>query len=617
MLLVILLIISLLTRVWFYNLYYSDISNKEMLLSFYWGFRSDFTILFFLNLPVWLYLLFQDHDDNKSKILRRIIFYFFLLLNTLIFLINFIDLFYYRFTLRRSTVNLLFLLGDSAEALPSYLQEYWYGVAIFAVIIILFYLFSRQVFLRSSQLPSIKMRKYRISTAVFILIAGFALAYGLNKKPLQPVTLFLYMPSHLQPLANNSGFSMLYSILKPQSVLSEKHYFSNDELDKIFPITRAYKHIDSFNSKNVVLFILESFSKELLDPSSVHKARMPFLDSIMAMSTVSDNSFANGFESNKGIVAIMGSFPPFMEEPYFNSVYASNRMNGIGSILTAKGYQTSFFMGANYDHFGFAKWCKILGIQKYYSEKDYNNSKYHDGKWGISDYYFLKYTAGVLKNEKKPFFTTVFNLSSHIPFVIPDSLKSQFSYRGQNAQQNAVSYVDFSLNTFFNEIKKESWFNNTIFVFCADHAFFYQRSNQPLSSYLKIPIFFYVPWRKPVQISKAVQQMDVIPTILDLLNYSQSFTSFGRSFFDTSSSYTYCNVLNDYFISNDSYILSFSPAKNKVNALFNYKRDSSFKTNLLNNPAFTPQKNNLELNIKAFTQRYHNTLLRDSFVKSK
>jgi len=62
-------------------------------------------------------------------------------------------------------------------------------------------------------------------------------------------------------------------------------------------------------------------------------------------------------------------------------------------------------MGAEYDHFGFARLCKMVGIDDYYSRDTYGkHPEQYDGNWGIYDEYFFNYFSDVVSKKKQPFF---------------------------------------------------------------------------------------------------------------------------------------------------------------------------------------------------------------------
>jgi len=602
-----------LLRLWFFWMHIQDQDALNIAKAFLMGLRSDYTFLFFLNLPVWIYLLFIE-SLTSSLLFKRITFLFFLIANVFFFLAGFIDLHYYQFTQRRITIDLFYIINDSLSASIGFLKEYLLTGIIFIATMFLFYFLSRRIFF-SIKPGSLQNRRWLLN--IFFLLIAFIAARGINRQPFLPVTLFFYLPQHLQPLASNAGFSLSYSIMKKQSLLKETIFFSEGELNELFPIKQIFSNGDSLQKKNIIVFILESFTKQLTDSGSGFKAYTPFLDSIKQQGLFAINSNTNSFESNKGIVAILGSLPTFTPEPYYYSVYASNEMKGIGHLLADEGYTSSFFMGANFDHFGFAKWSKMIGIQKYVSMEDYKRPEHHDGAWGISDHYFLPFAAQKIKQQRQPFFSVVYNLSSHYPFIIPKTIRNRFTLPAQNPQQNAATYVDFSIRAFFESIRNESWYKQSIFVFVSDHCTFYNIDKAGPVDYTEIPIFFHIPGAAYHAIEKPVQQLDILPTLLDLLNYPKPFTSFGKSMLDTSKHYTVFKKNSQYFIRDADYMLNLSSDLLNASELYDIKNDKSLSYNRIDDKTLQAKKREMERYLKAFIQRYNRTIIRNEWMAEK
>jgi phosphoglycerol transferase MdoB-like AlkP superfamily enzyme len=531
--------------------------------------------------------------------------------------INFIDLGYFRITGRRSTVDLLFVLKDSLSALPAFLKSYWYLFLLFILIMVVLTITAKRIIAKDNTRAG--KTWYIAYAGGLVVIALFGMmARGTAARPLFPATPLLYFDAEYQPLVNNSTFSFLYSLVRRQTQLQIKSYYTNGQLDSLFTIRRQYPHQQPFQKKNVVIFILESFCREELEAGNLYRAKTPFLDSIIRQSTWCSNAFANALESNHGIVAVLAGMPPLLDEPYFHSVYNDDKIRGIGTILKEQGYSTHFFMGAGPDHFGFGKFSKMMGIDHYHSGDDFNDDQYFDGNWGIYDHRFLPWGAGIIQKEKEPFLAVFFNISSHYPFKIPSELQKQFDYPGEEPFSKSVGYVDYSLRLFFDSIKNSPSYKNTLFVFTADHSIitFIKRSFNPFYSY-RIPVFIFDP-ADPVynNISRPVQQTDLVPTILDKLSYSGPFMSFGRSIYDTAENYVVNNHLNIVQVTDNRYMLGFNTQTNRPAYLYSTTSDSSLKIDLLDSPQYAGIKNRLLQYDEAVVQRYNNSLIQDSlFIK--
>ena len=133
---------------------------------------------------------------------------------------------------------------------------------------------------------------------------------------------------------------------------------------------------------------------------------------------------------------------------------------------------------------------------------------------------------------KRPFLATVFTLSSHGPYTVPDKYKNQFN-TGDIPMHNVTEYTDLSLLKFFNTIKKEDWYANTIFAIISDHTTddYYDYYKQKIAHH-RLPIILFSPNKAliPQGSSDTLgQQIDIFPTLVDLMGYQKPFRSWGRS----------------------------------------------------------------------------------------
>jgi phosphoglycerol transferase MdoB-like AlkP superfamily enzyme len=191
---------------------------------------------------------------------------------------------------------------------------------------------------------------------------------------------------------------------------------------------------------------------------------------------------------------------------------------------------------------------------------------------------------------------------------------------GQLPSQQSISYADYAFKRFFDSVKTQPWYNNTIFIFSADH-WFPSSDTTPediINSY-QIPIFIYEPSKSKGIISTTLaSQLDILPTIYALLGFKNEFTAFGRNLFDTSSKrYSYNHLFQNGLLQvfDNEYILGFDKNLDSTMYLYDYKKDAKKTNNLLHNPAYTSIKDSLELQIKALVQQYSNAVLKNRLTK--
>jgi phosphoglycerol transferase MdoB-like AlkP superfamily enzyme len=610
-----LLLIYLLTRVLF-NLYYRNdftpYTFSRTLAVYAWGLRMDAVIIFLANILfiVCYFFLYVYFPKRGLKMFLTILF---LVTNSLCIALNILDTGYYHFNSRRSTVDLFYVFSDSLQSMPGFIKSYWWLFVIFAFLIFLLYK-SISVFFQHTISPKQKINVTGLAINVFLLFLVYLCFRLPENKMINATSPLVNMDARYLPLAQNSPFTVFYSAFRRQHQLQYKKYLPDEQAAALFPVIQTNVASVESNKKNVVVFILESFSRSYLTPGSPLKAHTPFFDSIIAHSTYFNNIFAQERSSNKGLVSILGSLPPFTDEPFFHSYYANTFKKGVGHTFKENGYSTNFFYGTEYDHFGFKRAMNMLGVDNYFCREDYDNKDFYDGGLGMYDEPWLQYMAGKLNRIDTPFLAIEFNVSSHWPYNLPASFLKEKAVPGQLMSQQSITYVDYAFSKMFEQIKDKPWFNNTIFVFCADHWFLDkdETAEDIIKSY-EIPLFFYEP-SKPQgqQLNTLGGQIDVLPTLYSKLGFKQPFTSFGKNLLDTSvPRYAFNHLFQNGIIQvlNDQFVLGFNKNDDHSMYLYNYKTDSLRKDNLINTTPFKLTQDSLELQIKALIQQFNKSVL--------
>jgi phosphoglycerol transferase MdoB-like AlkP superfamily enzyme len=599
--------------------FFSATDWKEKFEICRWGFIMDLSCIIILNFPVFLFILGSQYSRERNSIFLSIAGALFIVLNTAGLAINILDIGYFPYNKHRSNADLWYVFADSSRFFKSIFLIYWPLFLLFFLLLSGLVLFVQKVF-RAQSVPS--ARSIIIARQVLLIICLFLFARGLEQRPLIPASPLLEINARELPLAQNSMGTLLYSFIRRQEELEPKNYFTDQALDQIITSNHFMKpdlggqHRDSMLKKNIVICILESFSACYLRPGDPLKARTPFFDSLIRKSIYFPNAYANGFSSNQGIVAILGGLPAFLDEAFYYSDYANTQLRSIGNILKEAGYNTNFFLGAGKDHFGFGKFTRMAGIDHYYSGVDFNDNRFDDGNWGIFDEPFFQFGARVLTGKKQPFLAVFYNISSHPPFTIPEQHRNEFKFPGQSPARRSISYVDYSFRLFFETCKKSPWFYNSIFVFCADH-WLYPGGNYPYN-YLNcgsIPIFIFDPSKNQGLVDEGIaSQVDLTPTILDLLHYTGHYSGFGRSLLDSPGTNRYAinKPAGIPQIIDKNYILGYDITLEKSKYLYHYPSDSLLKTNLIHDVQFDGVRKKMEALLKANIQRYNQALIRRS-----
>jgi len=570
--------------------------------AFWQGLRFDLSAFAYLNIIFILMLVFPSRK-RENPVYQKILKILFISFNSFALLLNLTDVVNVQFTGKRMTADILsfILQGDDATNVAGdFIKDYWSLFVVFGILIFTMYkayswIEKNQFFLHRSK---VNWKCYPISILVLGLTV-IAMRGGTQLRPIKNIHASYYGQGKYVPLILNAPFSIISTI--GEKGIQEKKYFKTEEALAIFNAEQDFKS-DSSIEKNVLVIILESFGKEYIGAYNDFEGYTPFLDSLMSHSLVCENAYANGKKSIEGIPAVISGIPALTDKPYILSQYGSQKGNSIASILSNIGYHTSFYHGGHPGTMGFDAYAEIAGFDSYKDLASYPTyEKDYDGKWGIFDEPYLQYYKNELDHISEPFFSSIFSLSSHHPYTIPEEHKGKFP-RGEIPIHESVSYSDYALKQFFQAAKTSDWYANTLFIITADHTFkATHKEYQNSKGLYAVPLIIFDPSDSiSSRVTKVCQQADILPTVIDYLKLDTTIVSFGNSIWDeTGFAVNYLNNVYQYF--KDGYLLQFNGEESL--ALYHLENDALLKNNLI--LKFPEISTDLETKLKAYIQEYN------------
>lgn len=526
---------------------------------------------------------------------------------------NLLDVVYYNYAGKRSTFDLFAVLGYEQEMgnhWLTYIKDFWWlAMLLIGFLVVANWIFNRIYRWFIPEVSRVKPLRYLIAVALSVGLLIVISRGGFGLRPMGLISVSKLTSPENIGFVSNTAFTMIKSYKDPglerlelldtktaESHFSPLHRFQSRPFD------------DLPQKPNILIIILESFGNEWLGSSKENESFTPFFDSLCREGYFFPNAFANGTKSIEAMPAVLASIPTLMETPFITSRYATNRIDGVGFLLKELGYSSAFFHGAAKGSMNFDGFAAMIGIEHYYGKADYPNQEDTDGTWGIFDHKFLPWTAQKISEQSEPFFNSIFTLSSHHPYVIPKKLQGKLK-TGPYPICESLNFGDYALREFFKEAQKQPWYNNTIFVFVADHtassrsSYYGQRAGK-----FSIPILYFMPQGKiPArQHEEITQQIDILPSVLHLIGYDKQIYAFGQSVFERKYppfAITYLEgVYNFYF---DEFLLTFSGLENFQ--LFNIQNDPQLTENIFSEKEQYIQP--MSLFLQALIQRFNNDLI--------
>lgn len=577
----------------------------------YHGLAFDTTTIIYIN-SLFIILSILPLIINTKKGFQKFLFYLYFITNLLAYTANFIDFIYYKYTFNRSTRASLDTLENETNKTRlflNFLVEYWHVFFLFFLCAFIWiYLYKKVRVEHQKHQPNIKF--FTVSIVSFLLLTTLCIGgiRGDFRKSTRPINLL--DASRFVTDASQADFVLNtpFAIIRTWNTNTFKKVNLVDKttIDSLLVPVKQY-HNNPKTKPNIVIFILESYGREYIstfnknskDPK--YRGYSPFVDSLAQHSLIFTNGYANGYKSIHGMSSVLAGIPSF-KDAFTSSPYPKQKIQSLVSVLKGEGYDTSFFHGAPNGSMGFLGFGNILGFDHYYGKNEYNNDADFDGSWGIWDEPFFQYFNKTLSQKKTPFMATLFSVSSHEPYVIPEKYAGKFP-KGDNPIHQCIGYTDYSLQQFFKAAKKQSWYNNTIFVLVADHdnLIYYDEYYKDQNLHT-VPILFFSPNEKYKGVNNNwAQQIDIYPTLLDMIGYDKPFRSWGRSLIsnDKVTPFVMRYSSDKYQMMSGNYICTFDGEKAVG---FYQKDDKDLKHNLIHHR--TAEMNLLEQRCKAFLQDY-------------
>lgn len=279
---------------------------------------------------------------------------------------------------------------------------------------------------------------------------------------------------------------------------------------------------------NVVVVMMESLSAEYMATFGNQENLTPNLDRMAREGVLFSRLYATGTRTVRGLEALSVGLPP---QPGMSVVRWPNvtHLNTLGGTLAAHGWTPHFLYGG-YGMFD--------NMNSYFASQGYevtDRTGFKEGLvkfeniWGVADEHLFDQALINMDKEAatgKPFFFHIMTTSNHRPFTYPDG---RIDIPSPGQRQGGVKYADYAIGQFIELAQTKPWFDNTLFLFVADHcASSAGKTKIPVYRY-HIPAIVYAPKiLSPQRVDTLASQIDLGPTLLAMLGLEGDDRFVGR-----------------------------------------------------------------------------------------
>ena len=503
------------------------------------GLSLDATVAGYVTVIPLLATLVSLWVPLSERFWRGFLTTYFVVISVVTALIFTVDVALYEHWGFRLDATILIYLSDPKDAMAS--VDWWTAVrqlalaALYAALMIWAY---RQVLRLFDGRPAGWLGA-SLGSLALLLAGGFdflAIRGGMGASVANVSKVYFSSEMFLNHAATNPVFSFLSTLGDRDDYAAAYLFFDEATREEKFsalrgdgtgaPAARVLR--EGVVRPNVVVVILESFARTVMDETVDGEPVMPYMQRLKSEGVWFENFFANSFRTDRGEVAILSGFPAQTRMSIMKLPAKSRNLPSIARSLAREGYATSFAYGGDLNFTNQASYMYATGWQELVWQKDLAFDT-PPADWGYDDAVMCDWFADrviALSGGGGPFLAGLLTLSSHTPFDVP---YAKFSDR----ELNAMAFSDECVGRMLDRLKGSAAWDNLLVVLVADHGFPYPKTlsyNEPLRH--RIPMI----WTGgavagPREVETYASQIDLAATLLAQLGVAHDDFAYSKDIF--------------------------------------------------------------------------------------
>jgi len=323
----------------------------------------------------------------------------------------------------------------------------------------------------------------------------------------------------------------------------------------MFPLlkrTLGYEGVKQFDVRleeekppQIVFLMLESFRAK-----DVNARVTPCMEKIKREGIYFSQFYSNGVLTHQSVISTLFGMYPFFgslreraifDEPRHKVDFGTLPLIGIGDLLQKKGYHTAYIDAAlSLD--SEKKFFHDHGFETVTGRHDFSSQM--TTSWGLHDRKLMEYGVEWLEQEMpkgRPLFTVLFTVSNHHPWQTPENYTlDRFEDIEDEVYRKflrTMRYADHCLELFLTSLKEKGLDRNLVLFIMGDHGQgmgehgLERFQNSVYEENVHIPLVISAPGKieTPLQIDTPCSQIDLLPTLMDLLHIKGLNHAMGRS----------------------------------------------------------------------------------------
>lgn len=516
---------------------------RDWVLVFLHGLSLDLTVAGYVTVVPLLLVFASLWVRIPGRVARRLLNGYFALVSVVSAAIFAVDLALYEHWGFRIDSTVLIYLADPGEAVAS--VDFWLGVrqtllfVLCAAAMIGCYRPVVRLF-DGEPLPWRAALPWSMGLVLFAGVDFLAIRGGVHVSVANVSKVYFSTEMVLNHAAINPVFSFLSSLGNKSDYASQYPFFDEETRARNFDALRGNRpdavpaeRLLAVSRPNVVIVILESFARTVMEADVGGSPVMPSMQRLKSQGVWFENFFANSFRTDRGEVAILSGFPAQTLASIMKLPAKNRSLPSVARSLAREGYDTRFVYGGDLNFTNQSSYMYATGWKELFWQKDFSFDA-PTSKWGYDDRVMCDWFGGRViewcdraRETGRPFLAGFLTLSSHAPFEVP---YDKFADR----ELNAMAFTDECVGRMIERWKASPAWDDLLVVLVADHGFPYPKSlvyNEPLRH--RIPMIWTggALATPPRAVDEYASQIDLCATLLGQLGIAHDDFEYSKDIF--------------------------------------------------------------------------------------
>ena len=280
---------------------------------------------------------------------------------------------------------------------------------------------------------------------------------------------------------------------------------------------------------NIIILMVESLSSYQSACFSGIYDYTPHIDMIARQNVLYLNFYANGFDTEDGVISLTTGQLPIDPVDAFDNNHESYRgfygaESALPMILKPLGYNTEFLQASDLRFSRVGDWAESVGFNYIEGEENQFYDAWPEGVFRSApdEALFAHVLMRMKENWDHPFFFFVSTLSSHQPFCNPRT--------HERSESAAISYVDEQVWKFYQELDKSKFFDNGILIIVGDHHAMVPLRPEEIEKFgyyraaAKVPLIVVFNKSERHVVSAQYQQTDIYNSVVGLVTGAHCYS---------------------------------------------------------------------------------------------